>query len=293
MVTEIREKAHKSLSQAMPARQDDGTPDRDVFGQISTLVTRLARNPREVDAAQALRFQVFVDEMKAKLPLEAMRRRRDVDAWDAVCDHLLVLDTSIDGDPEDQVVGTYRLLRQEVALANDGFYTASEFNITDLMARHRGKRFMEIGRSCVLPDYRNRRTIELLWQGTWAYALRHRIDVMIGCASFSGTDPFEHARALSFLHHNAVAGGEWLAKPLANLNQPMDLISPETINAKAAISEMPPLIKAYLRIGAKFGDGAVIDQAFNTTDVLVILPVSEIDERYVNYYSAGLARNAA
>jgi putative hemolysin len=59
------------------------------------------------------------------------------------------------------------------------------------------------------------------------------------------------------------------------------------------VSEMPPLIKAYLRIGAKFGNGAVIDQAFNTTDVLVILPVSEIDERYVNYYSAGLARSAA
>ena len=293
MVTEIREKAQRSRAHITSMKQTEYNPACEVFGQIGSLVTRLATNSREIDAAQALRYQVFVEEMKAKVPLEAMRRRRDIDAWDAVCDHLLVLDTSIDGDPEDQVVGTYRLLRQEVALANDGFYTASEFDVGALISRHSDKRFMEIGRSCVLPDYRNRRTIELLWQGTWAYALRHKIDVMIGCASFSGADPQDHARALSFLHHNACAHGEWTAKPLADLNQPMDLLDAETLNAKVAVSEMPPLIKAYLRIGAKFGNGAVIDQAFNTTDVLVILPVSEIDERYVNYYSAGLARSAA
>lgn len=293
MVTEIRDKALNQIVNPITAAGHQSAGACDLFGQIGTLVTRLARNAREVDAAQALRFQVFVDEMKAKVPAEAMRRRRDIDAWDAICDHLLVLDTSIDGDPEDQVVGTYRLLRQEVALAYDGFYTASEFDISGLMLRHSGKRFMEIGRSCVLPDYRNRRTIELLWQGTWAYALRYQIDVMIGCASFSGADPQEHARALSFLYHNACAEGEWMARPLPNLFQAMDLMETSLLNAKAAISEMPPLIKAYLRIGAKFGAGAVIDKAFNTTDVLVILPVSEIDERYVNYYSAGLSRSAA
>lgn len=113
-----------------------------------------------------------------------MRRNRDIDAFDAVCDHLLVLDNSIEGDPEDQIVGTYRLLRQETAFAYNGFYSASEFDIEGLIARHPGKRFMELGRSCVLPQYRTKRTVELLWQGNWAYAVRHRMDAMIGCASF-------------------------------------------------------------------------------------------------------------
>lgn len=264
-----------------------------IYGQIGTLVTRLAQNSREIDAAQALRFQVFVEEMKAKVPAEAMRRRRDIDAWDGVCDHLVVLDTAIEGDPEDQVVGTYRLLCQEKAYANDGFYTSSEFDVGALISRHPGKRFMEIGRSCVLPDYRSRRTVELLWQGTWGYASEHHIDAMIGCASFAGTDPKSHAQALAFLHHNASAEGEWLAGPLQSLHQDMNLMDEGLIDARAAISEMPPLIKAYLRIGAKFGNGAVVDQAFNTTDVLVILPVASIADRYVNYYSAGLARRAA
>jgi putative hemolysin len=264
-----------------------------IYGQIGTLITRLAQNSREVDAAQALRFQVFVEEMNAKVPAEAMRRRRDFDAWDGICDHLLVLDTAIEGDPEDQVVGTYRLLLQEKAAASHGFYTSSEFDVRALIARHPDKRFMEIGRSCVLPEYRTRRTVELLWQGTWGYATDHKIDAMIGCASFAGADPNSHAQALAFLHHHACAVGEWLAGPLQSLYQDMDLMELDRIDARAAIAEMPPLIKAYLRIGAKFGNGAVVDQAFNTTDVLVILPVESIADRYVNYYSAGLARRAA
>lgn len=97
----------------------------DVFGRIGNLETRLARNEREIDAAQAVRYRVFVEEMHAQLPAEAMRLKRDVDSWDAICDHLLVLDHSIEGDTEDQIVGTYRLLRQEVAMAHGGFYSAS------------------------------------------------------------------------------------------------------------------------------------------------------------------------
>ncbi len=90
--------------------------EADVFGRIGSLETRLARNEREIDAAQQVRFRVFVEEMGARLPADAMRRGRDIDAFDAVCDHLLVLDNAIEGDPEDQIVGTYRLLRQETAL---------------------------------------------------------------------------------------------------------------------------------------------------------------------------------
>jgi len=264
--------------------------EADVFGRIGSLETRLARNEREIDAAQQVRFRVFVEEMGARLPADAMRRGRDIDAFDAVCDHLLVLDNAIEGDPEDQIVGTYRLLRQETALANKGFYSASEFEIESLIARHSDKRFMELGRSCVLPEYRTKRTLELLWQGNWAYAVRHRMDAMIGCASFPGIQPEAHALALSFLHHSCGSKAEWRTEALPELYREMDMMPLEAINPRRALNAMPPLIKGYMRLGAMFGAGAVVDHAFNTTDVLVILPVSSIAGRYINYYGGDAER---
>jgi putative hemolysin len=265
----------------------------DVLGRIGNLETRLARTAREIDAAQAVRYRVFVEEMNAQLPADAMRRQRDVDSWDAICDHLLVLDRSIEGDPEDQIVGTYRLLRQEVAMANGGFYSSSEFDIDALLARHSDKRFMELGRSCVLPAYRNKRTVELLWQGNWAYALKHGMGAMIGCASFPGVLPEQHALALSFLYHNVVAKDDWAVGALPSLARTMDLMPVEAVNPKKALMAMPPLIKGYLRLGAMVGSNAVVDHAFNTTDVLIVLPIASISDRYVNYYGADAGRFAS
>ncbi|MUZ61168.1 GNAT family N-acetyltransferase [Agrobacterium vitis] len=268
-------------------------PAGDVLGRIGTLETRLARNAREIDAAQAVRYRVFVEEMNAMLPPDAMRQKRDIDVFDEICDHLLVLDHAIEGDPEDQIVGTYRLLRHEVALANFGFYSASEFALDDLIARHPDKRFMELGRSCVLPNYRTKRTVELLWQGNWAYALRHNMSAMIGCASFPGVQPEQHALALSFLAQNAEARGEWAVRARPELFCPMDLMPSEIVNARKALSAMPPLVKGYLRLGAMIGTGAVVDHAFNTTDVLIVLPITSISDRYVNYYGADAGRFAS
>lgn len=274
----------------IPPRPESTQGNEGLFGRIGTLETRLARNEREIDAAQSVRYKVFVEEMNARLPADAMRRKRDIDAWDSVCDHLLVLNKAIEGDSEDQIVGTYRLLRQETALANNGFYSASEFDIAGLVARHPGKRFMELGRSCVLPEYRTKRTVELLWQGNWAYAVKHRMDAMIGCASFPGVQPETHALALSFLHHNCVAKGEWEASALPELYREMDLMPAEALNTRKALNAMPPLIKGYMRLGAMFGAGAVVDHAFNTTDVLVVLPVTSIAGRYISYYGGEAER---
>ncbi|MET3853260.1 MULTISPECIES: GNAT family N-acetyltransferase [unclassified Rhizobium] len=262
----------------------------DVLGRIGNLETRLARSASEIDAAQHVRYRVFVEEMKAQLPAEAMRRERDFDAYDAFCDHLLVLDRSLEGDSEDQIVGTYRLLRQDVAMANGGFYSASEFAIGELLARHPDKKFMELGRSCVLPEYRTKRTVELLWQGNWAYALKHGMSAMFGCASFPGIHPESHALALSFLHHTVQAKNEWAVNALPHLARPMDLMPPEAVNPKKALMALPPLIKGYLRLGAMVGSTAVVDHAFNTTDVLIVLPISSISDRYLNYYGADAGR---
>jgi putative hemolysin len=266
------------------------TGNGDVFGRIGSLETRLARSSREIEAAQAVRFRVFVDEMNAVLPPEAMLLKRDFDSYDAICDHLLVVDNAIEGEIEDQIVGTYRLLRQEVAMANGGFYSASEFDIEPLLARHPDKQFMELGRSCVLPDYRTKRTVELLWQGNWAYSVRHGMGAMFGCASFPGVIPQEHALALSFLHHNSLVKDEWKVSAKPDLYRKMDLMPAEDINPRQALSAMPPLVKGYLRLGAMIGDGAVVDQAFNTTDVLIVLPIADIAGRYINHFGADGSR---
>ncbi len=197
------------------------------------------------------------------------------------------------GAPRPAIVGTYRLLRQEVAERNGGFYTASEFDISGLLARHRGKRFLELGRSCVLPAYRNKRTVELLWHGIWTYVLAHRIDVMFGCASLEGTDPRALSLELSFLHHHARPPADWAASALPSRHVAMGRLSPEAIDMKKALHALPPLVKGYLRLGAYIGEGAVVDRQFNTTDVLVILPVSAISPRYIGHFGATADRHAA
>ncbi|MCA1491033.1 GNAT family N-acetyltransferase [Ensifer sp. NBAIM29] len=279
-------------SQACP-RKTIAVPATAVLGRIANLETRLARSASEIDAAQAVRYRVFVEEMRAQVAPEAEMRKRDVDSWDSICDHLLVLDTAIEGDPEEQIVGTYRLLRQDVAERAGGFYSASEFAIDKLLARHPDKRFMELGRSCVLPEYRTKRTVELLWQGNWAYALRHGVDAMFGCGSFPGVIPEEHALALSFLHHNVLARDDWAVAARPELHRTMDLMPSEAINPKKALAALPPLIKGYMRLGAMVGDGAVVDHAFRTTDVLIVLPISNISGRYLNYYGADAGRFAS
>ncbi|SIQ70815.1 ornithine-acyl[acyl carrier protein] N-acyltransferase [Rhizobium sp. RU20A] len=292
MTIELLEHGQKPAVTTVLARTDFARTADDVLGRIGNLETRLARSREEIEACLSVRYRVFVEEMKAEVAPECHLRRQETDAFDAICDHLLVIDNGIDGDMEDRVVGTYRLLRQEVAAAKGGFYSRSEFEIDQLLARHGDKRFMELGRSCVLPAYRTRRTVELLWQGNWAYALRHGIDAMFGCGSFPGIVPEEHALALSFLHHNARVRDEWVVSARPELYRLMDLMPAEAINPRTALSALPPLIKGYLRLGAMIGDGAVVDAAFNTTDVLVVLPISSIAGRYLNYYGADAGRFA-
>jgi putative hemolysin len=220
----------------------------------------------------------------------AILSRRDEDAFDAIFDHLLVIDhgTSNGGRRwgRSKVVGTYRMMRQEVADLYDGFYTQGEYDIAPLIRTKSDYSFVEMGRSCVLKPYRNKRTLELLWQGVWSYVREHGADVMIGCASFPGTDPAAHALALSYLHHTALAPEEWRVRAHEHLRIDMNMMPAETVNARAALKALPPLIKGYLRLGAYIGDGAVIDHQFGTTDVLIIVPVEAMNARYFVHFGA-------
>jgi putative hemolysin len=264
-----------------------------IYGGIGNLEVRLARTQGDLRRAQRLRYHVFYEEMSATPDLKAKLSRRDEDRYDAICDHLLVVDK---GPPSQnrkpwhrgpRIVGTYRVLRQEAAERNGGFYTQGEYDIAPLIAAKRDKySFMELGRSCVLKAYRNRRTVELLWHGIWTYVREHGVDVMLGCASFPGVDPGEHATALSFLHHNCRAPESWRVRAHDHLYVDMNMMQAAQVNAKEALKNMPPLIKGYLRLGAYIGDGAVIDRQFGTTDVLIVLPVEAIDPRYFSHFGA-------
>jgi putative hemolysin len=244
-------------------------------GRRDALQVRLAVNEKEVAAAQRLRHRVFAEEMGARTARDGF----DEDRFDGFCDHLIVLDN-------ERIVGTYRLMTAGAAARAGGFYSQSEYDVAALAARHRGFNFLELGRSCVQPDYRGKRTIELLWQGIWAYGRKHGIDAMFGCASFPGTVPAAHALALSFLGHKAAAGGNWNAAPTSEHAVALDMMPAEAVSRKPAVAAMPPLVRAYYRLGAKFADQAVIDHDFGTTDVMVVLEVAAIGERYLRYYGA-------
>lgn len=262
------------------------------LGRKGALSVRLAVSADDIVASQRLRYKVFYQERSALADDTMSSSGRDQDAFDRICDHLLVVDREGTGDadlmlPDGQVVGTYRLLRQEVAEANGGFYTADEFDIGPLIEAKRGEaRFLELGRSCVLKPYRTKPTVELLWQGIWNFVRLHGLDVMFGCASLEGVDPQALALPLSFLHHHCLAPEEWRVRALPERYVAMDILPAEEIDPRAALKQLPPLIKGYMRLGAYFGDGAVVDHQFNTTDVLIVLPVSAINERYFSHFGA-------
>jgi putative hemolysin len=263
------------------------------LGRIGSLEVRLARNAAEIAAAQEVRFRVFYEELGARPTGLQSVTGRDADRFDQVCDHLLVFDNALAVPDHRRIVGTYRLLRQEIAVTAGGFYSEDEFELTKLVARHPGRRFLELGRSCVLPEYRSKRTIEILWQGIWAYINHYRIDVMTGCASFHGKVPAAHAEALSYLAYNCRASMEWDVRAVAGRYCAMELMPPDAVGIKSALAAMPPLIKGYLRVGAKIGDGCVVDHQFGTVDVFIVMPVKEIAARYVSYYSGEAERFAA
>ena len=281
----------------LPRRLPDQGGLDPCLGRLGSLEVRLATTKKEIKKAQRLRYRVFYDEMSAVPNAASLLARRDMDDFDPICDHILV----IDHEPlrkkfapkKPKVVGTYRLLRQDVADRNFGFYTASEFDIQPLIEKHAGLRFLELGRSCVLKPYRNKRTVELLWHGIWTYVLHHRIDAMIGCASLEGTDPGQVALPLSFLHHHARAPEGWRVAPVAGRGVRMDHLAKDELNFKAAMQSLPPLIKGYLRLGATFGEGAVVDRQFGTVDVLVVLPVAAISKRYIDHFGPTANRHAA
>lgn len=246
-----------------------------------TLGVRLARDAAELDAAQALRFRVFYGELGAIPSEQAARTQRDADAFDAVADHLLVLDHAL-GEGARAVVGTYRLIRREAAQRIGRFYSADEYDISAMEAFP--GQVLELGRSCVDSAHRGRPTMQLMWRGIAAYVFRHNIDLMFGCASLPGTDPDALAAPLTYLHAHHLAPEAIRPRALPERYVSMQRADPASISTRAALHDLPPLIKGYLRLGGFVGDGAVIDHQFNTTDVSIVVKTDLVTDKYFRHY---------
>jgi putative hemolysin len=257
------------------------------FGELRAghLGVRIATTEAEIDAVQALRWRVFYEEMKAQPSPAARALARDVDAFDAVADHLLVVDHAIGPGPEG-VVGTYRLIQQEAAEQIGRFYSDEEYDLAPLIGFH-GK-MLELGRSCVDQGYRSRAVMQLLWRGIAAYVFRHQIDLMFGCASLPSRDPDQWGAELTYLYYNHLAPPA--LRPLARAHRYVEMrrVDPQEIDARRALGSLPPLIKGYLRLGCFIGDGAVIDEQFNTTDVAVVVKTDLVTDKYYRHYERQL-----
>ena len=246
------------------------------------LTARVARSEAEILASQRLRYRIFYEEMHAKPTAEMAREKRDFDRFDPYCDHLLVFDNSRGKDPDDAVVGTYRLIRRAAAMRQGGFYTAAEFDIGKIVALEGD--ILELGRSCVHRDYRIRPTMQLMWGGIAAYAFHYDIKIMFGCGSLAGTDVDAIAEPLSYLYHFHLAPESFRPRALPERYVDMDILPADSINRRQALKNLPPLIKGYLRLGGFVGDGAVIDEQFNTTDVCIMVKTDLITEKYLRHY---------
>lgn len=255
--------------------------DKPVFTEAGRLLIRLAESDAEIRASQALRYQVFCEEMSAKPSPEQARERREWDDYDPHCDHLLVFDRER-GKGAAGVVGTYRLMRREGAEGMGHFYTAGEYDIGPLLA-YPGE-LLELGRSCVHQDYRTRAVMQLLWRGIAEYVFHYGIDLMFGCGSLQGTDPDEMALPLSFLYHHHLAPPALRPRALEERYVDMNRMAPGEIDALKALKVLPPLLKGYLRLGGFVGDGAVVDHEFGTTDVCIVVKTDQVTDKYYRHY---------
>jgi putative hemolysin len=226
-----------------------------------------ARTDEELREAQHLRYRVFADEMGARLTGPA---GLDVDAFDHYCDHLLVrdLDTL-------KVVGTYRALPPHQAARIGRLYAESEFDVSRLT--HLRPKMVEVGRSCVHPDYRSGAVIMSLWGGLASYMLHNGYETMLGCASVAMVDGGHYAANLyCALRDSAMTAQEYRA--FAHTPLPVDELQ------TGALVAPPPLVKGYLRLGAKICGAPAWDPDFNTADFLTLLRLSEINARYARHF---------
>jgi len=239
--------------------------------QRPELSVGLARNDSEIEEAQRLRYRVFAGEMGARLPSRIAGVDHDI--YDPYCDHLIVRDERCG-----EVVGTYRILSPQNARRIGGYYSENEFDLTRL--QHLRGKLVEIGRSCVHPDYRSGATITLLWAGLARYMIEGDHEHLIGCASISMADGGHAAASLYNRLGEHMSPLEYRVFPRC----PLPLASLRSDPLVGLKPPMPPLIKGYLRAGAWICGAPAWDPDFNTADLPILMPMAKVSGRYAKHY---------
>ena len=228
----------------------------------------LAVDDSEIREAQRLRYAVFAEEMGARLP--SVLAGHDVDLYDPFCDHLLVRELG-----SGEVVGTYRILPPDAAQCVGSYYSEQEFDLTRLNFVR--PRMAELGRSCVHPAHRSGGVIARLWLGLADYMTRYGYDYLVGCASIGMADG-GHVAASVYrqLTANHLAPIEWRATPRHRL--PVESLD------EGQTVVLPPLIKGYTRLGAMVCGEPAWDPDFNTADLLMLLPLAQLNRSYARRF---------
>ncbi|MFN3846642.1 MAG: GNAT family N-acetyltransferase [Paracoccaceae bacterium] len=243
---------------------------------------RLATCETDISSALRLRYRVFVEELGADGPGVDHHLRTERDEFDAVFDHLVLVDTGIDPSTQDHVVGVYRLLPQDRMPQIGRFYSETEFDLAPLKLSRR--RLLELGRSCIHVDHRRGTGMFHLWNGLARYVIERDIDILFGAASFPGTDLQALLAPLSLLHHAHLAPPSLRVRAHGAGAGTVDLLPEHLLDRRAALAATPALIKAYLRLGGFVGEGVYVDRDFNTTDVCLVMDTNRMNSKHKEFY---------
>lgn len=256
-----------------------------MLAATDTFDLRLAQTEEDIRAAQYLRYQVFVKELGGQGDLVDHDAELEQDEYDPHFDHLMLLDTARGETVRDQIVGVYRLLRDDMMPRVGRYYTEGEYDLAVL--KDSGRKLLELGRSCLHPDYRGGAAMYLLWNGLADYVNRHGVEILFGTASFHGTEIEVLQESLSLLYHRHLAPENLRVRAVAGHFQDMNLVPEADINRVAAMRQVPALIKGYLRLGGFIGDGAFVDHDFNTTDVCLVMDTEKLNATQRSIYTRG------
>jgi putative hemolysin len=220
---------------------------------------RLAQTPQEIQLAQALRYRVMYAEKGGKPDLRKMKAQADIDEWDARAHHIIVVDRR---STSTQVVGTLRLTSNFTLMPGQAFYTEQAFDLTALRQHYRY--LLELGRFCIDPAGRNGVILMLIWKYAMTFIVTQGVDVMLGCASFPGTDITAHRSVMSYLYQHNLAPAVLMPTPVVE-HVPISSIIMDNVDFDSATRNIPTLLKGYLKLGARVSDAAIIDEVFNTS----------------------------
>ena len=244
---------------------------------------RFTQNKNELIESQKLRHKVFIEEMGGSKKNLSVVSNLESDKFDEFCRHLIIIDHKNSKQlPNGKIIAVTRLMLTKDSKNGIGFYSSQEFNLNPITSTN--KECLEIGRTCIDHEYRNTLILHYLWIELGSFCSKRGVEILFGVASFSGNNIKKIEMALSHIHNDYLAPPKIRPMALEHGYIKMSIIPKDEINKSNALKQMPSLLKSYLRLGAKVGEGAFVDKEMNTIDILIMIDVSNMTNKYKMYY---------